>query len=136
LPRQSPDEAFNSLIKEQPTSPIAGLAREAEEVPGKSKARAATWSVIPGLGQIYVGETANGITRLAVAVVGAVAVAVPAYIAARRGSDGWPLVAAGLGGLIVLSFDYTSSYEDAMRGVVEWNERTEDSFNRVHPEAP
>ena len=136
LPRQSPDEAFNSLIKEQPALPIAGFAREAKEVPWESKATAATWSLIPGLGQIYVGETGNGIVRLAVAVVAAVAVAVPAYITAHRRSNDWPLLATGLGGLIVLSFDYTSSYEDAMRGVVEWNERAEDSFNHVHPEAP
>jgi hypothetical protein len=136
LPRRSPDEAFDLLINEQPASPIAGLAREAKAVPWKSKTTAAMWSVIPGLGQLYVGETGNGIARLAVAVAAAAAVAVPAYIAARRGGNDWPLWAAGLGGLIVLSFDYTSSYEDAMRGVVEWNERAEDSFNHAHPEAP
>ena len=34
-----------------------------------------------------------------------------------------PLLALGLSGLIVLSVDYTTSYEDAMRGVVQWNEK-------------
>lgn len=141
LPRQSPDEAFDELIKEEPNSPFALLAQDAKAVPWKSKAKAATRSLVPGLGQIYVDETRNGLTRLAVAVAAAVAVVAPIYIAAQRGSDlawnrDWPFLATGLGGLIVLNFDYASSYEDAMRGVVEWNERAEAAFNHAHSEAP
>ena len=48
----------------------------------------------------------------------------------------WPLLALGLGGLVVLSIDYTNSYEDAMRGVVQWNERAEAVFEDAHPDAP
>ncbi|HET6369596.1 MAG TPA: hypothetical protein VFG95_00270 [Nitrospiria bacterium] len=141
LPRESPDSAFDQLIKDDPNSPLAGLAREAKSVPWKSKSTATGYSLIPGLGQMYVGETGNGLIRLGVAVAALAAAIAPIYIAAHRTDNltwnqDWPLLALGVGGLIVLSFDYTSSYEDAMRGVVQWNERAEDYFNRLHPEAP
>jgi len=141
LPRDSPDSAFDQLIKEDPNSSLAALAQEATSVPWKSKATATTRSLIPGLGQIYVGETGSGLVRLGVAAVALAAVIVPIYVAVQRGSDlawnhDWPLLATGIGGAIVLSFDFTSSYEDAIRGVVLWNERSEAEFNRRHPEAP
>ena len=71
----------------------------------------------------------------------AAAIAIPAYIAIHRVRElewnhDWPLLAMGFGGLVVLSFDFTNSYEDAMRGVVQWNERVEATFNRLHPAAP
>ena len=140
LPRKSPDQAFDDVIKEQVGTPIALIASEAKNVPWKSKSTAASRSLLPGLGQIYVGETKNGVIRLSIAAAAAIAVAVPILIAANRDrestwSKDWPLLATGLGGLIVLSFDYTSSYEDAMRGVVQWNERAEAAFNNSHPEA-
>jgi hypothetical protein len=141
LPRESPDSAFDQLLKEDPDSPLAGLAREAKSVPWKSKATATKWSLIPGLGQMYIGETGNGLVRLGVAAAALAAVIAPVYIGFRRGSDltwnhDWPLLAAGLGGVIVLSLDYTSSYENAVRGVVLWNERAEADFNHRHPDAP
>jgi hypothetical protein len=141
FPRESPDSAFDQLIQEDPHSPLSTLAHEAKSISWKSKASATTTSVIPGLGQIYVGETRNGLTRLGVAAVALAAVAAPFYIAHHRNekltwSRDWPLIASGFGGLIVLSFDYTTSYEDAMRGVVQWNERAEAEFNHLHPEAP
>jgi hypothetical protein len=46
------------------------------------------------------------------------------------------LLAASIGGLAVLSFDYTTSYQDAMRGVIEWNERAQAAFEDAHPDAP
>ncbi len=87
------------------------------------------------------GETGNGATRIAIGVGAATAIAIPAYIASHRGRDldwrkDWPLVATGFLGLVVLSFDFTNSYEDAMRGVVQWNERAESTFNGAHPTAP
>lgn len=141
LPRENPNQAFDELINEEPTSSLAELAKESENIPWKSKSTAAKRSLIPGLGQMYVGETKSGIIRLGVAVASVAAILVPIYIASHRDSKltlkhDWPLLATGLGGLIVLSFDYTSSYEDSMRGVVDWNERAEDSFNSVHTEAP
>ena len=141
LPRESPNAAFDELIKDQPTSTLAVLSQEAKAVPWKSKKTATARSVIPGLGQMYVGETRNGLFRLGVAIAALAAVIVPIYTAAHGGDEltwnrNWPLLATGVGGLIVLSFDYTSSYEDAMRGVLQWNERAEAEFNRTHPMAP
>lgn len=141
LPRETPNQAFDELINEQPTSSLAELAKEAKDTPWKSKSTAAKRSLIPGLGQIYVGEIKSGVVRLSIAVASVVAILTPIYIASHRDSKltlkhDWPLLATGLGGLIVLSFDYTSSYEDSMRGVVEWNERTEANFNSTHIEAP
>ncbi len=141
LPRERPEETMDILIKESPASELAGYARKAVAIPWKSKASARNRSLIPGLGQLYVGETHSGLWRLSIAVGAAAAVFIPAYIAAHRRSEltwkrDWPLLATGLGGLIVLSFDYTSSYEDAMRGVVQWNERAEANFDSANPGAP
>lgn len=136
LPRSSPDEAFNELIREQPNSLLAKFAQEAKNVPWKSKETAAVRSLIPGLGQMYLGETRNGLIRLGIAIAALVAVVAPVY-AATQGSQVSSLGAAvGVGGLIVLSFDFTSSYEDAMYGVVLWNERAESQFNLAHSSAP
>ena len=135
LPRSS-DEAFNELIREQPNSSLAEFAKEAKQVPWKSKETAAVRSIIPGFGQIYLGETHNGLVRLGIAVAALVAVAAPVYAAAHGGHTSSLDAAAGVGGLIVLSFDFTSSYEDTMRGVVLWNERAESEFNFTNPSAP
>lgn len=136
LPRSSPDEAFDELIKDQPNSSLAAFAKEAKTIPWKSKKTAAFRSLIPGFGQMYLGETHNGLVRLGVAVAALLAVAAPVYAAAHGGHTSSLAVAAGVGGLIVLSFDFTSSYEDAMRGVVRWNERAEFEFNLAHPSSP
>jgi hypothetical protein len=140
LPRESSDDAFDALIHDEPNSDLAKFSIQAKATPWKSKDSAATRSLLPGLGQLYVGETESGIIRLAVAALAATAIAIPAYVAYRRDnlswSHDWPLLALGVGGLVVLSFDYTSSYEDAMRGVVQYNERIENDFNRTHPNAP
>jgi hypothetical protein len=139
LPRESGDEAFDQLTKEAPGTPLATLALEAKNVPWKSKDTAAGWSAVPGLGQFYVGEKLSGTLRLAVALAAVTAIAIPIYIGFQRRDDltwsrDWPLLATGLGGLIVLSIDYTRSYQDAMRGVVEWNERAEAKFDETHPD--
>jgi TM2 domain-containing membrane protein YozV len=136
LPRSSPSEAFDELINEQPSSSLAAFAKEAKTIPWKSKETAAIRSLIPGLGQMYLGETRNGLVRLGIAVASFLAAAAPVYAAAHGGHNSSLDVAAGIGGLIVLSFDFTSSYEDTMHGVVRWNERVESEFNRAHPSAP
>lgn len=141
LPRSEPNEAFDKLIQEYPSSPYANLSQEAKNVPWKSKSSAATRSLVPGLGQLYVGETGSGIARMSIAIVAAAAAVIPLFVAAHRSSElnwshDWPLLASSVGGFIVLSFDYTSSYNDAMRGVVQWNERQEMNFNAGHPSAP
>ena len=136
LPRSSPDEAFNELIKEQPNSSLSVFAKKAKAVPWKSKETAAVRSLIPGFGQIYLGETRNGLIRLGIAAAALIAVAAPVYAAAHSGHNSKLDYAAGVGGLIVLSFDFTSSYDDAMHGVVRWNDRAESEFNLANPSAP
>jgi hypothetical protein len=141
LPRESGDEAFDQLIREQPHSDLAGLAQKAKLTPSKSKEAATAWSLVPGLGQMYVGEVANGAARLAVALASAAMIVAPALIAYRRRDDltwggDWPLLATGVAGVVILSVDYTTAFQDALRGVVEFNERVAADFERRHPEAP
>jgi hypothetical protein len=141
FPRETGDEAFDALAREAPGTPLALLALDARRVVWKSKGAAAAWSIVPGLGQLYVGEKASGAARLAIALAAIAAIAIPVVVGYQRRSDltwhrDWPLLATGLGGLIGLSIDYTSSYEDAMRGVVEWNERAERAFEDSHSDAP
>ena len=42
LPRETPNQAFDELIKEQPTSSLAELAKEAKDIPWKSKSTVQT----------------------------------------------------------------------------------------------
>ncbi len=141
FPRKSGDEAFNLLMKDYPGSPLAHLSREAKAVPWKSKDKATGFSLVPGLAQMYVGEYKNGAARLGVALGAAAMIIAPSAIAIDRGQDltwsgDWPLLLSGLLGLVVLSIDYTSSYQDAMRGVGQFNERKQAAFEDGHPEAP
>ncbi len=136
LPRSSPDDAFNELISEQPNSSLAKFAQEAKNVPWKSKETAAVRSLIPGFGQIYLGETRSGLTRLGIAIAALIAVAAPVYAASQGHKVSTFSAAAGVVGLIVLTFDFTISYEDARHGVVLWNERAESQFDLSHPSAP
>ena len=141
LPRGSGDEAFDLLTREQPGSPLAGWAQEAKRTAWKSKSTATGLSLLPGLGQLYVGERMSGSIRLGIALAAIAMVVTPAVLAYRRRSDlrwrdDWPLLATGVGGLVVLSVDYTRAYQDALRSVVLYNERAEEEFERRHPEAP
>ena len=75
------------------------------------------------------------------ALASAAMIVVPAAIAYGRRDDlswggDWPLLATGLAGLFILSIDYTTSYQDALRAVVQFNERAEEDFERDHPTAP
>ena len=109
LPRESGDEAFKELLRAGTPAPIAAILPAARATPSKSKGTAARWSLIPGLGQFYVGEPVNGSVRLAMALAATAAIVTPAVIGFERGSDltfkhDWPLLARGL---VVLSIDYT-----------------------------
>lgn len=141
FPREEPEEALDQLVREQPGSPLVPLALEARNVPWKSQDTATGLSIVPGLGQIYAGEHANGAVRVAIGLAAAAMILVPSYIAWQRRADltwqrDWPLLAVGLGGLVVLSIDYTMAYSDALRAVMQWNEREEARFEDRHPEAP
>jgi hypothetical protein len=141
LPRDHPDQAFDTLIAEKPGSPLAAFAQEAKAVPWKSKSTAMERSVIPGLGQLYMDEKRSGLIRLGVAIFAVVALVTPTYVAAANSGDlswrsDWGLLGSGLLGLTILSIDYSNSYQAAMSSVVQSNERAEDEFNRQHPTAP
>ncbi|MDQ6952615.1 MAG: hypothetical protein Q9M15_03705 [Mariprofundaceae bacterium] len=136
LPRSSPNEAFDELIQDQPHSNLAMLARDAKKVPYKTKEQARFRSLIPGMGQMYLGETQSGFTRLSIAVAGLIAMAVPIYNARYGKKPSLSSLAMGFGGLVVLSFNFTNASEDAIHGVIRWNERAESEFQRQHPAAP
>jgi len=141
LPRESGDPAFDELIAAAPGTPLATLAADAKREPWKSKDTATGLSLIPGLGQFYLGQALSGTVRLAIGLGSVAMIALPIYVAYERRHDlswshDWPLLVTGLGGLIVLSIDYTVSYQDAMRGVVEFNDRVEADFESRHPGAP
>lgn len=135
FPRSS-DEVFNALIQEKPNSNWAILAKDAKKVPYKTKEEASFQSIIPGMGQIYLDENQSGFTRMGIALAGLIALVVPVYNASQGHHTSLASTALGLGGLITLSFDFTNSYEDAVHGVVQWNERAESEFQHRHPTAP
>lgn len=133
--------ALDLLRRENPDTPLAAFATEAQAVPWKSKTRAGSMSILPGLGQLYEGRTANGAIRFAVGLGSAALMLAPAVDGYRRRSElrwdrDWPLLAAGSAGAIVLSIDFTSSYQDATRGAVRFNEEREAAFFAAHPDAP
>lgn len=140
LPRGS-DEVFDDLLARDPGSPLAPIATLARRAPWKSLGRATAWSAMPGLGQIYAGEIRNGAVRLAIAVIASGMVIVPTIVAYQRRNDlswshDWPLLVTGIVGAIVVTTDYSSSYQDALRAVLEYNERSERAFEDAHPAAP
>jgi hypothetical protein len=139
LPRDS-DQAFDELARIT-DSPLATLAKAAHDVAWKSPGAATAWSIVPGLGQLYVGHVGSGLTRLGIALAAAAAIIVPGVIAIERHNDlswsrDWPLLVTGIVGASVLTLDYTSSYDDALRSVIEYNERTEAEFEAAHADAP
>jgi hypothetical protein len=141
LPRKSGDEAFAQLRREYPGSPLSALAADAHGLDWKSKDAATGWSVVPGLGQMYVGGYAQGSVHLLVALAAVTMMVAPVVVAYDRRHDltwghDWPLLVVGVGGLLVLSLDYTFAYQDAIKRVVEWNDRLENAFEDQHPEAP
>jgi len=137
----SSDDAFDQLVAKYPGSPLAPLAAEARHLPWKSQGAATAWSIVPGLGQMYAGEFGSGAVRLTVALAATAMIIVPSVLAYRRGSElswrrDWPLLAIGIAGATLLTSDYSSSYQDAQRAVLEYNERREAAFEDRHPEAP
>ncbi len=141
LPRESGDDAFRELLSSRNMDVPRVLVEDALATPWKSKSKAAAWSAIPGAAHLYVGEVRNGSIRLGVAMLAATAILWPTVIAFRRRSElawqhDWPLLVSGFVGFTVLSIDYTSSYEDAMRAVVDFNEHQERAFRHRHPEEP
>lgn len=141
LPHKSGQELFDKLIQGYPSSPLTPLAQEAKRVRWKTKARATACSLVPGVGQMYTGAYGSGSIRLLIALGAAAMVIAPVAVSIVRRNEltwdrDWPLLVTGTAGLIILSIDYTSSYQDAVRRVVHYNERKEAEFQDQHPEAP
>jgi hypothetical protein len=137
----SADGAFDELVAKHADSPLAAVATAAKAVTWKSQGTATAWSIVPGFGQIYAGETGNGVVRFGVALAAATALIVPSVLAYRRGRElsfghDWPLLAVAIGGATVLAIDYSSSYADAQRAVLELNEAREAAFEDATPAAP
>lgn len=136
----STDVVFDALARDFPGSELAQLGVAAKRTPHKSPTTATAWSIFPGAGQIYAGETGNGLVRLGVAAAAAAAIIVPSVVAYQRNdlnfSNDWPLLVSGVVGATVLAVDYTNSYQDALRAVLEYNERSERAFEDEHPDAP
>jgi hypothetical protein len=140
LPRHNPNEAFDQLIKENPHSKLALLAIEAKKIPWKSKDIATSRSLLPGLGQLYVGKKKSGFIRMGIALASLATIIMPLQSISRRpgGTDfkrDWPLMGLSITGLIGLSFIYTNSYEDALQEVIQWNEKAENLFYHKHANA-
>lgn len=134
FPRQS-DEAFGDLIRRRDAE-LAPLSAEALATPFRSQDTAMGLSLLPGLGQIYAGETLNGVVRMIVAVGFAAMLALPLIAAAHQDSLGWTRIAVSTAGLIGLQVSYTTAYQDAQRAALEFDEREEAAFAAAHPRAP
>lgn len=112
------------------------MAEQAARVPWKSQETAVTLSIIPGLGQIYTGETGNGIFRMTLAVAFLALAVIPTVVAVRDHDASWQRVALATAGLVGLQVVYTTAYQDAQRAALEFNEREEAKFEDAHPDAP
>ena len=135
------DVVFDALVRKYPGSPLAPLAAAAKRTSWKSPKTATAWSIIPGAGQLYAGEYGSGAIRLGIALAAVTAIVVPTAIAYERSGDlswrrDWPLLVTGIAGATVLAIDYTNSYQDALRAVLEYNERHEAAFEDANPTAP
>jgi len=140
LPSSS-DEAFDALVAKHASDPLAALARDAKQTEWKSQGAAAAWSIFPGLGQMYAGEYASGAVRVAIALGATAMIVLPSVRVYERRSDlswhnDWPLLLTGIAGATLLTIDYSSSYADALRAALEFNERSEREFEHAHPTAP
>jgi hypothetical protein len=71
-------------------------------------------------------------------------VVVPSILAALKASrnehistgEGLAYAGVAVGGLVVLNIDYTLAHQDALRAVMQFNEREEMRFEDRHPDAP
>ncbi len=135
FPCSSPT-SFGTLGRDYAGSRLAARASLAEIVPSRSLDRATLWSILPGAGQIYAGEVWNGTARLSVgAAFGALAL-VPIVGMVRAKRFGWLPTALSLAGVVGLQVTYTTSYQDAQRAVLDFNEAQEAAFEAAHPDLP
>jgi len=120
----SSDLAFDEIASKYRDSPYAPFAAEARSVAWKSQGSATAWSIVP-----------------TIALAAVAMIVVPSALAYERRNDlswhnDWPLILTGIAGVTILTSDYSSSYQDAQRAVLEFNERHEAAFEDGHPTAP
>ncbi len=128
--------AVRRLRECYPDSPLVPWALAAAKVPYRTQSGATAWSILPGAGQIYVGQWASGAVRLSVAAgFSALALAPIGSMLVRRRLD-WVGVILSTLGVVGLQVTYTTAYQDAERGALEFNEARERDFDRAHPDAP
>lgn len=130
---RGPTEAWDELTRRFPSSPEASLAHLGAQAPWKSQDAATLWSILPGAGQIYVGETLNGIVRLVVAAAFTALAILPIATLIQDRRLEWVPVVLSTAGLIGLQVCYTTAYQDAQRATLEFNEREEQRFEAAHP---
>jgi hypothetical protein len=130
-----PRDADHALAELKDT-PFAGVAEEARRVPYKSQDAALAWSILPGAGQMYVGRWGNGMLRLGIATGFAAAAIVPIVLQVKDAEFDWRSTLVSVLGFVGLQVTYTSSYQDAQRSALEFNERQEAAFEASHPQAP
>jgi TM2 domain-containing membrane protein YozV len=135
FPRDSAG-ALEQLQRDYPDAPVAALVPQVLAVPWKSHDTAAVLSLIPGAGQLYVGETANGLARLGLSLGFAALAVVPIVSLAHERHLRWVPIVLSSAGFAGLQVSYTAAYQDAQRAVLQFNERQEAAFAARHPEAP
>ncbi len=129
-------ESFGALAREYPATPLASLVPDALRAPHRSLDRATAWSLLPGAGQIYAGEALNGAVRLSVAAGFSALTLVPIVGMVQSRKVGCFPTALSLLGIVGLQVTYTTSYQDAQRAVLDFNERQEAAFEAAHPATP
>jgi hypothetical protein len=135
FPRTS-EQAFAALQPGDSRLVPAALVADARATPWKSLDAAEAWSLIPGGGQLYVGETLNGSVRLGIGLGFAALALVPAIHLIREQKFSWlPAVLSAIG-IVGLEVSYSTGFEDAQRAVVQFNEAHEHAFELAHPDAP
>jgi tetratricopeptide (TPR) repeat protein len=129
-------EAFEELLKNYPTSPYAPMAKEILHTPFKSQGKAAAWSLIPGAGQMYVGEWRLGAIHLSIATAFTAVAIVPPTLMVKDQKLDWLGLGISLAGIVGLQVSYTIAYQDAQRRAISFNEHQEMEFEYKHPDAP
>lgn len=132
----NPRQPLEVILNRFPQSPLAPFAKELLTIPFKTQENAAAWSIIPGAGQIYIGETANGMVRFSIAAAFASAALLPPIFMIKNRQLDWPGLLLSATGFIGLQVSYTFAFQDAQRGAVLFNEAKEKGFEERHPNAP
>lgn len=138
---KSSDDAFKELERRFPESPEATLAPFARHAPSVDPFWIEVLSgVIPGAGQIYCGETKNGLGRFALGgIVGLTFLASARSLLDVSGSNVTVRKNQGRSVLLLIAsffgiqLVWSSSVWDAERSALAYNEGIEEEFERRHP---